>query len=796
MFPQSPLLETPPTSRTTRARTRRLSVAAVVALAAALLSPIIAGAPAIAAEAAPTFAAEYLDGVSGPQSAREVDLAGTWDFTPLTNTICTGGGIYGTTTGPFVSCVDSPAPGGKTTIAVPGGGWHKQGWTDLSRATYSKTIQIPKITGEQVTRLNFGAINHRATVAVDGRVVGTQTTSYTSSVFDLSDFVKPGSSHLIEVTVEGRKALIASDMRYLVPEGASWSDDVAQGIFRSATLEVLPAVFVADTVVRTSVSDKTFSYDTYVTNSTDRAKTVLVRGTLDSANEKDFAYPRLPLSTKLIPANSTEKITVGPLRWKAGTDSYWTPNVPYQEDYAAQLHDLKVQVVSLGAGPRLVNSEYKVRFGFRQLEQVGDHYELNGTRVNFRGDSLQGANYDNIDNSGVGDAYDTLPGFLEPSAGNGGWREAVRNYQRLNYNVVRIHQIPATPYMLDVADELGLMIMDETAIRGSNNRENFTEGRDNMVSHLADLVTRDRNHASVVRWSQANEPQMPFFTNPGQGPEFDELLYQTVMALDSTRPISTDGDSPDLPHDNYTVFCHYEGDSGQFAIGQYTENVCELPGKPNGQTEFIWNNDHTPQGMTWFATATLRMREKGADDTRPYTLLSNWSSVIPGVKTTDFTSLERGYPDGVLPLFGEDNLPDPWDNEQIQLLQKAFNPVAVVDTEFWNANKLSDENGTWPVVASELVKGSRATRTFSVFNDTLSGTGLTVTWALRGGSASGSVLASGKADLNVPLGTVQQMPVSFTVPDTGTVFLELSVTKGGKELYRDASTRFDVTSGD
>ena len=37
-----------------------------------------------------------------------------------------------------------------------------------------------------------------------------------------------------------------------------------------------------------------------------------------------------------------------------------------------------------------------VRFGFRQIVQVGDHYELNGVRVNFRGDSLQGANYDSI----------------------------------------------------------------------------------------------------------------------------------------------------------------------------------------------------------------------------------------------------------------------------------------------------------------------------------------------------------------------------------------------------------------
>ena len=143
--------------------------------------------------------------------------------------------------------------------------------------------------------------------------------------------------------------------------------------------------------------------------------------------------------------------------------------------------------------------------------------------------------------------------------------------------------------MLDVADEMGLMIQDETAIRGSNNRENFVTGRDNMVKHLSDLVLRDRNHASVLRWSQSNEPRVVFFVNPGAGPEFDELLYQTVMALDQTRPIGTDGDSDDLAHDNYTVFCHYEGDT--FGGRTPRTSAPDRAGKPNGQGEFLWNND-------------------------------------------------------------------------------------------------------------------------------------------------------------------------------------------------------------
>ncbi|MFE5671020.1 glycoside hydrolase family 2 TIM barrel-domain containing protein [Agromyces sp. NPDC056523] len=804
----------PPEQRITRSgpsRSRRyITGVAALALVAGLASPVLASTAAKAASpAAPTFDADYLDGVSGATPAAQVNLAGTWDFTPLTNTICTGGGRFGTTTGPFVSCVDSSAAGGRTTIQVPGGGWLKQGWTDLSRATYAKTITVPKFADDQVTRLHFGAINHRATVTVDGHTVGTQTTSYTDSAFDLSDVVTPGGTHRIEVTVEGRKALVGTDLRYNVPEGASWSNDVAQGIFRSASLEVFPAVYVADTFVRPSVTDKSLSYDVQITNSTGRAQKVDLKGALSSWNGAGWKYPAIPTQQAVVPANSTATVTVGPLQWRADEGSYWSPNVPFTEDYTAQLHELDVMITSRaeggGNGGPKSSSEYGARFGFRQIEQVGDHFELNGVKVNFRGDSIQGANYDNIDFHGVSDAFDSLPGFLEPSTDNGGWPQAVRNYQRLNYNSVRIHQIPATPYMLDVADELGLMIQDETAIRGSNDRENFEAGggRDNMVEHLADLVLRDRNHASVIRWSQANEPEMDIFdrigvinANPGAGPEFDELLYQTVMALDTTRPISTDGDSEDLPHDNYTVFCHYQGDQGQFAVGQYTENVCDIPGKPNGQGEFIWNVDHTPRGFTWFATAGLRMREKGAEDTRPYTLLNAWSSVIPGVERTDFGSIEAGYPNGPLPLFGEDNLPDPWSNPQIQLLQKAFNPVAAVDTAFWNENKLSDGAGRWPIAPSTISAGMN-TRTLTVFNDTFAGERVNVTWGLRQGSPTGPVVDGGTLTPTIALGEHVKLPITFAAPDTTeAVYLDIRVEKPGNGvLFQDASTVYKVQPG-
>ena len=63
-------------------------------------------------------------------------------------------------------------------------------------------------------------------------------------------------------------------------------------------------------------------------------------------------------------------------------------------------------------------SRATVRFGFRESRQVGPNFELNGVLINYRGDNLQPADYDSIDNGGRGDAIDTLPGFLRPSATN------------------------------------------------------------------------------------------------------------------------------------------------------------------------------------------------------------------------------------------------------------------------------------------------------------------------------------------------------------------------------------------
>ncbi|NUP51138.1 MAG: beta-galactosidase [Catenulispora sp.] len=726
-------------------------------MAAPRTTPVVASAT--------TGAAAGLDGfTAGDAATTSVDLSGPWSFTP--------------------------AGQATTSITVPGGGWYKQGFTNVAEAVYSRTVTVPDTGQPQSAWIEFGAVNHQATLSVDGHVVATQTTAFTPSNFDITPYAAPGTTHTISVDVKGRNALKnPSNGKYLVPDAAEWSEAVPQGIYRSAFLRVYPAVYVSDTFIRTSVANQTLGYDVSVTNTTGSSRSVTVTGSLASDNGASFAYPALPASTVTVAAHSTAKVTVGPVAWNLGPASYWWPNVPYQPGYRAQLHDLAVHAATDDGH----TSDAAYRFGFRESVQNGEYYYLNGVRVNYRGDDLQGADYDRIADSGQGDAYDTLPGFLPPSGGNGGWPQAVDNYQRLNYNVVRIHQEPASPYMLDVADEKGLMIIDETGIRGSNGLQDFVAGHDTMVSHAQALTLRDRDHPSVVRWSQSNEPG-----NSGLDSEqFEKDLYAAMNGDDGTRPVSVDAGPgaaanpyPTMTYANFDVFGHYLD-----GLGRYGEQVVSVAGRPDGEGEYIWPACDTKQGFEWFATATAAKRGKDASDLRPYTLLSGWAGFVPGVKTTDFTPEEGGHP-----IYGADNLTDPWSNPQIQRIQAAFNPVAAIDLPYWSASGASDANGAFPLsqAVTTYPYGSTVTRNVTVFNDGFSNTSVGFSWTAYQDQVGGTVIASGSTTLTVPLGSRAVQPVTFTAPAGGSrVYLVLSTSKSGTTTFTDTAEYLNVgtTSG-
>jgi hypothetical protein len=539
-------------------------------------------------------------------------------------------------------------------------------------------------------------------------------------------------------------------------------------------LEILPAVHIADVWVRTRLAPDVLEAAMTVTNSGAQAVTVVLDSQLSSWNRTAFAYPGLPgRSVELAPGES-KTVELGPVAWPLGASSYWWPNVPYQPEYQAQLHILTV-ALNVGGQP---GHAVRQRFGFRQFRVRGNRYELNGITCNLRGDNQQEANFGT-------DGYGVKAGFGPPTPSNPGWSKAVDNLLRLNFNVMRIHQIPATPYMLDVCDEKGLMLVDESPLRGSGDAEDFNAGRANMINMDRELVLRDRNHPAIVIWSAANEWAAPLLETS-----------KAILALDDTRPVIGDGADFSLGtnrNKDLEPYCiimqHYVGGMpGLPLIGGTPRDDL-----PYGETEAVWPYDNTKAGFAWMGTGIRIRRLKGNADLRNYILNNAWPNYVPG-EGPETEVLEKkvvGHWKGELTI--PPALTDPWNHPLIRLMQKCFHPVAVCDVEFDRLNARSNTDGRWPTVKPCWVAGTRVTRTLAVFNDEFTEDPVTVRWQLRKGTKEGAVLEKGESIQSIPPGECRRFDIAFTCPAIpGDVVLVLESHKAGRPRFVEDEVVFRI----
>ena len=129
------------------------------------------------------------------------------------------------------------------------------------------------------------------------------------------------------------------------------------------------------------------------------------------------------------------------------------------------------------------------RFGFRETWFEGIHFCLNGIRCNRRGES---------------------PAYAEKTdlfATRETATEMIRRCQAANCNVLRFHSMPAPPHVLEVCEELGMLVIDESAIYASWQMlmPEHPDWMEHCREHLTRWVRRDRNHPSVILWSAENE---------------------------------------------------------------------------------------------------------------------------------------------------------------------------------------------------------------------------------------------------------------------------------------------------
>ena len=103
----------------------------------------------------------------------------------------------------------------------------------------------------------------------------------------------------------------------------------------------------------------------------------------------------------------------------------------------------------------------------------------------------------------------------------------VKKLKEFGCNAIRTSHNPPTPELLDACDRLGMIIMDESRLLGSD-EENLRKWKDQVL--------RDRNHACVGIWSVANE-EFSVQSTPQAG-NVARTMQNLVKSLDPTRPVT------------------------------------------------------------------------------------------------------------------------------------------------------------------------------------------------------------------------------------------------------------------
>jgi beta-galactosidase len=157
----------------------------------------------------------------------------------------------------------------------------------------------------------------------------------------------------------------------------------------------------------------------------------------------------------------------------------------------------------------------ETRFGIRTVAFDADRgFLLNGRPYTLKGTS------NHQDHAGVGSA---LPDALQYFR--------IARLKEMGCNAYRTSHNPPTPELLDACDRLGMLVMDENRILGSDELR---------MAYLEEQVRRDRNHPSVALWSLGNE-EFAVQTTPS-GMRVAATMQAFVKALDPTRPITINAD--------------------------------------------------------------------------------------------------------------------------------------------------------------------------------------------------------------------------------------------------------------
>ena len=358
-------------------------------------------------------------------------------------------------------------------------------YPETSVGWYRKTINIPANDLGKHIALKFDGIFRNARVWFNGFYMGTEPSGYATQVYDVTEYVNYGGDNLICVRAD---ATLEEGWFY---EGAGIYRDA--WLLKSAAVSVAPFGTFVYADLKQPYDKATIHVETEVNNHSLTTQQCEVSHRLLDADGREVA--KSEPSTVTLKAKQTLNSQLLTLNLSA--PHLWSPADPY-------LYKVETTVKVDGC----VTDVYETTTGIRDIEFDADRgFLLNGQPLKLKGVNMH------QDHAGVGAA---IPDALQA------WR--IKQLKKMGCNAYRASHNPMTPALLDICDREGILVIDENRLTGINEEH---------LRLLERMIKRDRNHPSVILWSNGNEEWG--MENTIQGTRIAAAMREYTHLLDPTR---------------------------------------------------------------------------------------------------------------------------------------------------------------------------------------------------------------------------------------------------------------------
>lgn len=402
----------------------------------------------------------------------------------------------------------------------------------LHAVWYRRLIQVPPEWANNRILLHFGAVDHDATVWVNGSEVGRHRGGFSSFTLDITDVAAPGAE--VPLVVRARDEPHApqargKQSRSYAPYAAKYCRTT--GIWQTVWLEPVPAIAIRRPRITPNVAAASFDVEVPLTGN-------LLGGSLRvtvSDQTGEVVHAEISTGLDLAPHVS---LMLPPDRTRL-----WTTSDPFLYDLRFELRDAEGHIVDQA-------DSYA---GLRGLSITGKAVRINGEVVFQRLVLDQGYYPDGV--------------MTAPSDA-----DLVRDIElalAAGFNGARLHQKVFEERFLYHADRLGYLLWEEFADWGCNSEQGQANNQQPDASYIQEwleVVERDYSHPAIIGWCPMNETWQAYGDRITALDDVMRAMFLATKAHDTTRPVlDTSGYAHRIPESDVFDSHDYEQDPRIFA---------------------------------------------------------------------------------------------------------------------------------------------------------------------------------------------------------------------------------------